>query len=57
MALASAGANVVVGARDMDKAERNLRGIVEVEVLPLDLSDPASINQFDLCRLGVHSTS
>jgi len=45
-ALVSAGANVVVGARDMDKARRNLRDVNNTEVLPLDLSDADSIDRF-----------
>lgn len=45
-ALVSAGATVVVGARDMDKARRNLRDVAQTEVLPLDLSDPTSIDRF-----------
>lgn len=45
-ALVSAGASVVVGARDMDKARRNLRDVSHAELLPLDLSDPQSIDRF-----------
>jgi len=45
-ALVSAGATILVGARDMDKAQRNLKDIGGAEVLPLDLSEPASIDAF-----------
>ena len=44
--LVSAGASVVVGARDLQKAKQNLAGLKTVEVIPLDLDDPASIDQF-----------
>ncbi len=44
--LAAAGATVVVPARDTDKARRNLRGMDRVEVFPMDLMDPASIDAF-----------
>lgn len=45
-ALVGAGASVVVAARDMDKARRHLRDAGAVEVLALDLADPASIDSF-----------
>lgn len=44
--LVSAGASVVVGARDLQKAKQNLAGLKTVEVIPLDLDNPASIDQF-----------
>jgi NAD(P)-dependent dehydrogenase (short-subunit alcohol dehydrogenase family) len=44
--LASAGAQVIVPARDAQKAQRNLRGMNGVEHASLDLIDPASIERF-----------
>src|SRR5690606_21640637 len=44
--LASAGATVLVGARDLNKAKANLSGIPNVEVAKLDLMDPESIEAF-----------
>ncbi|XCY77111.1 oxidoreductase [Pseudomonas sp. CBR-F] len=44
--LAGAGAQVVVPARDPEKAERNLAGIIGVENASLDLLDPDSIDRF-----------
>lgn len=44
--LAAAGATVVVAARDVEKAKKNLDGIGNVEVESLDLSDPTSIDAF-----------
>ncbi|NII11872.1 oxidoreductase [Oleiagrimonas sp. C23AA] len=44
-ALTRAGARVVVPARDLDKARRNLHGI-DVDIVPMDLADPASIDAF-----------
>lgn len=44
--LANAGATVIVPARDMEKARKNLRGITHVEIAPMDLMDPASIDAF-----------
>jgi NAD(P)-dependent dehydrogenase (short-subunit alcohol dehydrogenase family) len=45
-ALLSAGAFVVVGARDPNKAASNLAGLRNVEVIQLDLENPTSIDQF-----------
>ncbi|MFM5917061.1 MAG: oxidoreductase [Novosphingobium sp.] len=46
-ALAEAGARVIVGARRPDAAAADLAGIDgEIAILPLDLSDPASIDAF-----------
>ena len=50
-ALAKAGAYVVVGARDPERAARVLAGIDRVEVDRLDLLDPASIDGFVERRL------
>ncbi|MFD2581187.1 SDR family NAD(P)-dependent oxidoreductase [Pedobacter vanadiisoli] len=44
--LANAGATVIVPARDVEKAKRNLEGIPLVEIEPMDLMDPASIDVF-----------
>jgi NAD(P)-dependent dehydrogenase (short-subunit alcohol dehydrogenase family) len=45
-ALRSAGARVIVPARNLDKAATALRGIDSVEIEPMDLMDPASIDAF-----------
>lgn len=45
-ALAVAGATVIVPARDVEKANRNLQGIPNVEIADMDLMAPASINKF-----------
>ena len=44
--LAAAGAMVIVPARDIEKAKRNLLGINNIEVEALDVIDPASIDAF-----------
>ena len=44
--LAQAGATVVVPARDVEKARRNLESIANVEIEAMDLMDPESINTF-----------
>jgi NAD(P)-dependent dehydrogenase (short-subunit alcohol dehydrogenase family) len=44
--LAAAGAQVIVGVRDTGKADRALAGVNNVEVWPLDLADPDSIDRF-----------
>ncbi|MES2830168.1 MAG: SDR family NAD(P)-dependent oxidoreductase [Bacteroidota bacterium] len=45
-ALASAGATIIVPARNVDKARKNLEGISNVEVEALDLAEPLSIDAF-----------
>jgi len=45
-AFAGAGATVIVPARDMEKARKNLAGIPNVETETLDLMDTASIDAF-----------
>jgi NAD(P)-dependent dehydrogenase (short-subunit alcohol dehydrogenase family) len=45
-ALTSAGATVIVAARDAEKAKGNLEGIANVEVETLNLTDPVSIDAF-----------
>lgn len=44
--LANAGATVIVPARDIDKANKNLAGIRNVEIEQLDLANPGSIDDF-----------
>jgi len=44
--LSKAGAKVIVPARDIEKAKRNLAGIPNVELEKLDLASPDSIDKF-----------
>ncbi|WP_116788540.1 SDR family NAD(P)-dependent oxidoreductase [Flavobacterium psychrotrophum] len=44
--LANAGAVVIVPARDIEKAKRNLQGIANVEIEAMDLMDHKSIDAF-----------
>ena len=44
--LAAAGATVIVPARDIEKARKNLDGIPNVELAKIDFMDPASIDEF-----------
>lgn len=44
--LAAAGATVIVPARDMEKAKKNLQGIPNVELERMDLINPDSIDAF-----------
>lgn len=44
--LAAAGATVIVPARDLEKAKKNLQGIANVELASMDLMNPDSINAF-----------
>jgi NAD(P)-dependent dehydrogenase (short-subunit alcohol dehydrogenase family) len=44
--LASAGAQVIVPARNMDKATRALTGIARVEIAEMDLIAPGSVDAF-----------
>lgn len=44
--LAAAGATVIVPARDVEKAKKNLQGIDRVELEAMDLIDPKSIDAF-----------
>ena len=44
--LAGAGAKVIVPARDVEKAKKNLAGIANVELASLDLINPKSIDEF-----------
>jgi NAD(P)-dependent dehydrogenase (short-subunit alcohol dehydrogenase family) len=45
-ALASAGAHVIVAARDVEIARANVGGIANVEVEPMDLADLTSVRDF-----------
>lgn len=44
--LSAAGATVIVPARDLEKAKKNLQGLVNVELEPMDIMDPGSIDAF-----------
>jgi NAD(P)-dependent dehydrogenase (short-subunit alcohol dehydrogenase family) len=44
--LAAAGATVIVPARDVEKAKKNLEGITNVEIQAMDLSKPDTIDAF-----------
>lgn len=44
--LAGAGATVIVPARNVEKARRNLQGIDRVEIEEMDLMDPLSVDSF-----------
>ena len=44
--LAAAGATVIIPARDIEKAKKNLRGIANVELESMDLMNPDSIDEF-----------
>jgi NAD(P)-dependent dehydrogenase (short-subunit alcohol dehydrogenase family) len=44
--LAAAGATVIVPARDVEKAKKNLQGIPNVEIAVMDLMNPYSIDVF-----------
>lgn len=44
--LTSAGAHVIIPARDIEKAGKNLTGIENIELEKMDLMDPASIDAF-----------
>jgi len=44
--LATAGATVIVPARDIEKAKKNLAGVPNIEIEAMDLSKPESIDAF-----------
>lgn len=44
--LANAGATVIVAARDLEKAKKNLHGINNVEIEEMDLLNPDSVDSF-----------
>ena len=54
--LSSAGASVVVGSRDPEKAQDALSKLRNVVVLRLDLADPRSVDQFSEQFLGSTKT-
>lgn len=53
--LAAAGAHVLVPARDLEKAKRNLKGISNITLKHMDLMDPESIHAFasDFIQMGL----
>jgi NAD(P)-dependent dehydrogenase (short-subunit alcohol dehydrogenase family) len=53
-ALSDIGAHIVVGARDGGKAGDRLAGLKNVSFIPLDLSDPASVDTFAKSFLASH---
>ena len=55
-ALSEAGARVVVGARDTEKARSALAGLKNVTFDRLDLADPASIDSFSERLVNTHAT-
>jgi NAD(P)-dependent dehydrogenase (short-subunit alcohol dehydrogenase family) len=54
-ALSQAGATVVIGARDLNKASQQLSGIDRVETIELDLAEPDSVDRFAEAFLRRHS--
>lgn len=44
--LVAAGATVIVPARDVEKAKKNLEGVANVEIETMDMMNPDSINAF-----------
>lgn len=52
--LAAAGATVIVPARDVEKAKKNLDGIVNIEIEAMDMMDPSSIDAFAEKFLSSH---
>src|SRR5690606_32732352 len=44
--LSGAGATVIVPARNIEKAKKNLTGIANAELAEMDLMNPASIDTF-----------
>lgn len=44
--LSTAGATVIVPARDIEKARKNLHGIPNIEIASMDLMSPSSIDAF-----------
>lgn len=51
---AEAGAQVIVPARDIDKASKNVQGLRNVRIEAMDLMDPASIDAFAQKFLSAH---
>lgn len=52
--LSGAGATVIVPARDVDKARKNLKGITNVEIEAMDIMSPSSIDAFAKRFLSTH---
>lgn len=52
--LIAAGATVIVPARDIEKAKKNLQGIANVEIEAMDLASPASVDAFANRFLASH---
>jgi NAD(P)-dependent dehydrogenase (short-subunit alcohol dehydrogenase family) len=52
--LSGVGAKLIIGARDLEKAKRNIGGMKNVEMMKLDLTDPKSIDQFSEKFLAAH---
>lgn len=44
--LAAAGATVIVPARDIEKAKKNLAGVPNIEIFAMDLARPETIDEF-----------
>ena len=44
--LATAGARVIVPVRDIEKAKNNLQSVANIEIRPMDLMNPVSIDTF-----------
>jgi len=55
-AFVTAGATVIVPARDIAKAEANLKGLPNVTIEKMDLMDPDSIDRFAQRFLARHDT-
>jgi NAD(P)-dependent dehydrogenase (short-subunit alcohol dehydrogenase family) len=55
-AFVTAGATVIVPARDITKAANNLKGLPNVTIEKMDLMDPDSIDQFAQRFLSTHDT-
>ena len=53
--LVTAGAKVIVPARDVQKAANNLKGVHNVTVASMDLMNPASIDAFADAFLSTHT--
>ena len=54
-ALFQAGAAVVVGARDLERAEQQLAGTGRIEMVELDLAEPDPVDRFAETFLRSHS--
>jgi NAD(P)-dependent dehydrogenase (short-subunit alcohol dehydrogenase family) len=52
--LTKAGALVCIGAHDMTKARNNLANVSHVEVAPLDLAEPESVDRFAQTVISAH---